>query len=189
MGYKHSNGNAIGGQMIAQGSYIMRHLTPMDKKTGRGRTTPTRTVGAQAVEVEFDPGDCTYKILRAATVMDAGKVVNPKTARGVIMGGMSMGLGLASRESFDYSPEGAVLDTSLRTYKMLRFGGHPAYHVDFIETPQVDGPFGARALGEHGIVAIPAALANALSRAAGVELNTRPICPETIWQARRAAEA
>ncbi len=186
MGYKHSNGNAVGGQMIAQGSYIMRHLTPTDKNTGRGRTTPTRTVGVQAVEVEFDPSDCTYKILRAATVMDAGKVINPNSARGVIMGGMSMGLGLGSRESFDYSPQGAILDTSLRTYKMLRFGGHPQYLVDFIETPQMDAPFGARALGEHGIVGMPAALANALSRAAEVDLNSRPICPETIWQARRA---
>ncbi len=189
MGYKYSDGNAVGGQIMAQGSYIMRHLSATDQKTGRGRTTPTWTVGTQAVEVEFDPKDCTYRILRAATVMDVGKVINPKTAKGVVMGGMSMGLSLASREAFTYSPKGEILDTSLRTYKMLRFGGQPVYTVDFIETPQVDGPFGARALGEHGIVGMPAALANALSKAAEVELNSRPISPETIWQKRRAARS
>jgi CO/xanthine dehydrogenase Mo-binding subunit len=184
-GVKQPNGNAVGGQAMAQGSYILRHLTPLERETGRGTTTPTRTVGAQSVEVEFDPSDCTYRILKAITVIDAGHVINPMTAKGVIMGGMSMGLGLATRVSFDYSPEGAILDTSLRTYKMLRFGGQPEYLVEFVETPQVDAPFGARAIGEHGIVGMPAALASALSAAADVELDSRPISPETIWKARR----
>jgi CO/xanthine dehydrogenase Mo-binding subunit len=184
-GVKQPNGNAVGGQAMAQGSYILRHLTPLERETGRGTTTPTRTVGAQSMEVEFDPSDCTYRILKAITVIDAGHVINPMTAKGVIMGGMSMGLGLATRESFDYSPEGAILDTSLRTYKMLRFGGQPEYLVEFVETPQVDAPFGARAIGEHGIVGMPAALASALSAASDVELDSRPISPETIWKARR----
>ncbi|MGE5578974.1 MAG: xanthine dehydrogenase family protein molybdopterin-binding subunit [Bacillota bacterium] len=184
-GVKHPNGNAVGGQAMAQGSYILRHLTTLEHETGRGTTTPTRTVGAQSVEVEFDPSDCTYRVLKAVTVIDAGRVVNPMSARGVIMGGMSMGLGLATRESFEYSPEAAVQNTSLRTYKLLRFGGHPEYVAEFVETPQVDAPFGARAIGEHGIIGIPAALANALSAAAQVELDSRPISPETIWKARR----
>jgi CO/xanthine dehydrogenase Mo-binding subunit len=94
-----------------------------------------------------------------------------------------MGLGLGSREYFQYGPAGKVLDTSLRTYKLMHFGQTPRYLVGFVETPNLDGPYGARGLGEHGIIGMPAALANALSAAAGVQLDELPIVPEKIWLA------
>ena len=93
-----------------------------------------------------------------------------------------MGLGLGSREHFNYSPDGKVLDTSLRTYKLMHYAETPQYLVGFVETPQVDSPYEARGLAEHGIIGIPAALANALSVAAGVEIDELPIVPETIWR-------
>ncbi|MGE5403567.1 MAG: molybdopterin cofactor-binding domain-containing protein, partial [Candidatus Saccharibacteria bacterium] len=133
------------------------------------------------VEVEYDTSDHSYRLIQAATVIDAGKVINPRAARGLITGGMCMGLGLGSRESFNYGADATVLNTSLRTYKPMRFGETPEYLVEFIETPQIDAPYGARGIGEHGIIGIPAALANALSRAAQVEINELPIIPELIW--------
>ncbi len=128
-------------------------------------------------------------ILRAATVLDAGKVINPKGAKGVVMGGMSMGLGLGSRESFIYDQQQELQNTSLRTYKVLRIGEQPEYLVDWGETPNANAPFGARGIGEHGIVAIHAALVNALSRAAQVELDQVPVIPELIWQKREEEKA
>jgi CO/xanthine dehydrogenase Mo-binding subunit len=160
----------------------MPDLTTLDPMTGAGKAGPYWTVGAQAVEVEYDPQEFTYRFIKAATVLDAGKVINPKTAKGLIMGGMCMGLGLGSREAFSYKKSGEVETTSLRSYKVLHYGETPQYLVDFVETPQLDAPYGARGFGEHGILGIPAALANALTAAAGVELDQLPVTPEAIWR-------
>ena len=114
--------------------------------------------------------------------MDAGKVLNPKTAKGIVMGGMCMGLGLALSEDFIYSEQGIVENTSFRTYKMLRFGETPEYFVEFVENPQIDAPFGARGIAEHGLIGMPAALANAVSLAAGIDVTQVPVTPEYIWR-------
>jgi CO/xanthine dehydrogenase Mo-binding subunit len=182
MGYMSSNGSVIGDPVIGRGRYMVHHLTTLDPQTGKGIPGPQWTVGAQAVEVEFDTRECTYKILKAASVFDAGKVINEGTARGQIMGGMNMGLSFASREAFLYNEVGMVLNPQLRTYKLIRFGENPHYLVDFVETPYMEGPYGARGIGEYGTIGMAPALANALSVAAGVELNQLPLTPELIWR-------
>lgn len=181
-GYKYKKGPGIYGNIMARGNYIMDGLTPLDRKTGKGRSGVSWTVGAQAVEILYDPRLHTYRLLKAITVADIGKVINPKTAKGVVMGGMSMGLGLATREEFLYDEDAILKNTSLRTYKLLHFGEQPKYIVDFIETPQIDGPFGARGIGEHGILGMPSALVSAISSATGKEFHTIPISPELIWK-------
>jgi CO/xanthine dehydrogenase Mo-binding subunit len=103
------------------------------------------------------------------------------------MGGMNMGLGVASREAIHYDDQGRFLSDQFRSYRVMRVGEQAEeYLVEFIETPQMDSPFGARPIGEHGVLAIGAALANALSVAAEVPLNTLPITPEQIWSTRRS---
>lgn len=181
-GYKLPNGNSVGPMIIGRGSFIMPNLTSLDPMTGAGKAGPYWTVGAQAVEVEYDPSDSSYRFIKAATVLDAGKVINPKTAKGLIMGGMCMGLGLGSREAFSYKETGEMEATSLRTYKVMHYGEVPEYLVEFVETPQMEAPYGARGFGEHGILGIPAALANALSKATQLEMNWLPVTPESIWQ-------
>lgn len=183
-GYKYTEGSSIYGQIIGRGKYIMKHLTELEKETGKGKVGNVWTVGAQAVEVEYDPQRHTYRLLNAATVIDVGKLLNPKTARGVVTGGMSMGLGLATREEFSYNDAGVLEDTSLRTYKLIRYGENPQYSVEFVETPQVDGPLGARGLSEHGILGIPAAVANALGAAAQCDFDRIPITPQLIWEVK-----
>jgi CO/xanthine dehydrogenase Mo-binding subunit len=181
-GYKYPDGNAVKGPVIGRGSFIMTRLTPLSEATGEGRAGQSWTPGAQGVEIEYDAKKHTYRVLKAAAVLDAGKVINPKTARGLVMGGMCMGLGLAMSEEFVYDPGGIPQTTSFRTYKMLHSGEAPDYIVDFVETPQSDAPYGARGLGEHGIIGIPAALGNAISLAAGIEADTLPVTPELIWR-------
>lgn len=184
-GYKYPDGHTIGSQIIGRGTYVMSRLSPMNKETGQGKTGPYWTPGAQAVEIELNMADYSYKILRAATVLDAGKVLNPASARGLVMGAMGMGLGLGSREYYIYDQEQTLQNSSLRTYKVLRIGEQPEYLVDWIETPHEASAFGERGLAEHGILGIHAALANALSEAAGVELDQLPVLPELIWQKRK----
>lgn len=187
LGYKYKEGDSIGGQLIGRGRFMIRHLNLLDQQTGKGRPGPAWTVGVQAVEVEYNQRTHQYKILKAASVIDAGKVINPSAAAGQVMGGMNMGLGVASREAVHYDQEGQFLSNQLRSYRVMRVGEQAEeYLVEFIETPQKDSPFGARPIGEHGVLAIGAALANALSRAAEVPLNTLPVTPEAIWSARRS---
>ena len=181
-GYQYQNGNSVMGQILGRGSFIMGGLSYLDRETGKGKAGPYWTVGVQGVELEFDTRELTYRLIKAVTVIDAGKVLNPQMARALIRGGMCMGLGLGSRESFNYNDNGILQTTSLRTYKVMHVGETPQYYVDFIETPEIDSPYGARGIAEHGIIGIPAALANALSKASGTELDQLPLDPETIWR-------
>jgi len=187
-GYKYPDGNTVGSQVIGRGTFVMPRLTPMDKETGKGNPGPYWTPGAQAVEVELNLADYSYKILKAITVLDAGKVINPKSVKGVVMGAMGMGLGMGSREHFIYDQNQQLQNSSLRNYKVLRIGEQPEYVVDWVETPHLDAAFGARGLAEHGIIAIHAALASALGYAAGEEFDQLPVLPETIWQKKEDKE-
>ena len=81
-----------------------------------------------------------------------------------------------------------VLNNQFRSYKVTHYGQQPEYKVEFIETPHEDSPFGSRALGEHGILGMPAALANCLSVAAQVSLHQLPITPELIWRTKLKKE-
>src|SRR5699024_2846854 len=149
LGYKYKNGPGIYGPIIGKGTYIMRQLLPLNPNTGEGKSGVSWTVGAQGVEIEYDPKLHTYRLLKSITVADIGKVINTETAKGVVMGGMSMGLGLATREEFLYDEEATLQNTSLRTYKLMHLGEQPEYIVDFVETPQEDTAYGARGIGEQ----------------------------------------
>jgi CO/xanthine dehydrogenase Mo-binding subunit len=96
---------------------------------------------------------------------------------------MSTGLGIATREINHYAQSGELKDTSFRTYKIMHYGENPIYIAEFIETPNLSGPFGVRGIAEHGILGIPPALANALCKAAKVQLDTLPITFESLWNA------
>lgn len=181
-GYVYPDGNAIGGPVIGRGKYIARHLSHLDPKTGEGHPGLEWTLGAEGVEVEVNQRDGTYRIVKSVCAMDVGKVVNPALARGQIVGAMAQGIGYTLREAFEFDSRERVLNNKLRDYKILRYGEHPEYIVHFVETPQNDGPFGARGLGEQGIVGMPGALSAAFSRAVGKQLNTLPITPERLWR-------
>lgn len=181
-GHKFPNGNAIGGQLMANGNFMFRHITHLDRATGSGKPGPEWTVGAQGIEIEYDTRDYTYKILKAYSVIDIGNVLNYKAAIGQVMGAMSMGLGFAGRECFVFDERGLVRNPQLRSYIPPRYGEHPEYIVEFVETPHIDAPYGARGIGEHGLIGMPAALANSLSIAAGIQLNQLPLVPELIWR-------
>lgn len=181
-GYKYPNGNAVGEQIVGRGGFVLNHLTSLDPQNGSGKTGPSWTVGAQAVEVELDTRDYTYRIIRATTVMDVGKVIDPHATECMIRGGMSMGLSLASREAYFYDSRCVNHTTSLRSYKVMHIGQEPEYLVEFVETPQEDSPYGCRVFSEHGIIGMPAALGNAMALAANTAINQLPITPESIWR-------
>ena len=79
-GVKYPDGNVVGTQVIGRGSYIVNHITSLSEDTGKGKVGHSWTVGAQAVEVEVDLNDYSYRFIKAATVLDIGKVIDPKLA-------------------------------------------------------------------------------------------------------------
>lgn len=181
-GYQYPNGNSIGGQVIGHGSYIMRHLSKLNPETGAGKSGPTWTVGAQGVEVIYDTKNYTYKVTKAYSVIDSGPLINPTSAKGVVMGGMSMGLGLTTREGFIFNDKGIIQNNQLRNYKLITFDENPEYVIDFVETKQIDAFYGSRGIGEHGLIGMPASVGNALSKATNLNINSLPILPETIFK-------
>ncbi|ARD47727.1 xanthine dehydrogenase family protein molybdopterin-binding subunit [Sporosarcina sp. P33] len=186
LGYTYPSGHSIEGQIVGIGKHIQRHLTPMDQQTGFGKPGPWWSVGVQAVEIELNTKDLTYSIVKGVTVLDGGTIINPMTAAQQMRGGMYMGLSYATSEKFVFDDNGVVQNSDFRNYPMLRYGEQPAeYHIDFIETPAIDGPFGARGIGEYGVIGAPACLANSLSAAAGVQLNELPLTPESIWHTKK----
>ena len=187
VGYVYPNGNAVGHPVIGRGGYVARHLTGMDPATGAGRPGLEWTLGAEGVEVEIDPADGSIRVLRAACAMDVGKLVHPAIARGQVVGAMAMGIGYSLCEGFVFDSRQTVQNPTLRDYKILRYGEDPAYDVDFIETPQGDGPYGLRGLGEQGIVGMPGCLSQAVSLAIGAQMTELPMTPETIWKKAREA--
>ena len=187
VGYVYPNGNAIGAPVIGRGGYLARRLSSMDPATGAGRPGLEWTLGAEGVEVEVDPADGTCRVLKAACAMDVGKVIHPALARGQVVGAMGMGIGYSMSEGFLFDARQTVQNASLRDYKIPRYGEDPEYFVDFVETPQGDGPCGLRGLGEQGIVGMPGCLSQAVSLAIGAQTAELPLTAETIWRTSREA--
>ncbi|HMM31564.1 MAG TPA: molybdopterin-dependent oxidoreductase, partial [Clostridia bacterium] len=182
-GYRAMDGTSVGEPVLGRGGFMLKGLSMLDSQSGKGKTGPAWTLGAQVVEVEADLKTFSYRILSASTVMDVGKAVNPELMRAMIAGGMAMGISLASRETFSYNEKGIPEMPNLRTYKLLHIGQEPDYRVGLVETPEDDAPYGLRSYSEHGIIGIPAALGNALSAAFGKEIFFLPLTPERIWRA------
>ena len=110
-------------------------------------------------------------MIKIASAFDVGKVINPGTLRGQCIGGMIQGLGTAQCESYIYDDQGHLLNGSFTDNKILTAMDLPEeIECLAVETPQLDGPFGARGVGEHPMISVAPALANAIRDATGAEL-------------------
>jgi CO/xanthine dehydrogenase Mo-binding subunit len=184
IGYAYPNGNGIGGPLIGLGRYTAQGLSSLDKETGQGLPALDWTYGAHGVIAEVDPDTGEYTVIKIASVFDVGKVINPGTLRGQCIGGMIQGLGTAQCESYLYDDDGHLLNPSLTDNKILTAKDLPEQIECFaVETPQLDGPFGARGVGEHPMISVAPALANAIHDATGAELVHMPVRFEDVWRA------
>ncbi len=184
VGYATSNGNGIGGPIVGFGKYIAQGLTNLDKKTGQGNPAIDWTYGAHGitVEVNFETGE--FNVLKISSSFDVGKVINPGAVRGQAIGGMVQGLGTAVCEGYVYDEKGRILNPNFTDNKILTSMDLPEeIETIAIETPQLDGPFGARGVGEHSMISVASALGNAIQIATGAELTHMPIRNEDIWRA------
>ena len=134
------------------------------------------------VELDTETGE--YEVLQVASVFDVGKVINPDAVRGQAIGGMLQGLGTATCEGYIYDQRGRLLNSSFTDNKIPTARDLPLKVESIaVETPQLDGPYGARGVGEHSMIAVAAALGNAIRQASDAELTHLPIRYEDVWRA------
>ena len=190
VGYAYPNGNAIGGPLIGVGRYVAQGLSNLDKETGQGLPALDWTYGAHGVVVEVDPATGEYHVLKVASAFDVGKVVNPGIVRGQCIGGMIQGLGTATCEGYIYDEQGHLLNPSFTDNKIPTARDLPDEIESIaVETPQLDGPYGARGVGEHPMISVAPALGNAILNAVGAELTHMPIRAEDVWRAMGQKES
>jgi CO/xanthine dehydrogenase Mo-binding subunit len=154
-----------------------------DWNKGKGNISATYAYGTQGVEIEVDTETGEVKILRMVAAHDVGKVLNPQALKGQMYGALAQGIGYALYEEV-HSEEGRIMNPNFRDYKI------PTIHemdfpidLEFIETNDSFGPFGAKGVGEPGLVPTAPAIANAIYNAVGIRIRDLPITPEKILNA------
>ena len=184
IGFIFENGNSIGGPLIGRGKSIAQGLTNLDKETGQGRPGLDWTYGAHGVEIEVDTNTGEIEVLSIASAFDVGHVINEMLIKGQAVGGIIQGLGTALSETLLYNEEGKLLTRNFVDYKILTMKDVPKkIDVSFVETPQLDGPFGARGCAEHPMISITSAIGNALADATGVEVFEVPLSADRVYKA------
>jgi xanthine dehydrogenase molybdenum-binding subunit len=114
------------------------------------------------------------RIERVVAAHDVGRVVNPLLCRGQIEGSLHMGLGYALTEELPCE-NGMPVTSSLRELGVLRARDMPKTEVILVEEPEPEGPFGAKGVGEIGLVPTAAAVAGALEAHDGLRRTTLPM--------------
>jgi len=157
-----------------------------DSKTGYGGI-PTYAFGTHGIEVEVDRKTGQVKVLNYVAVHDVGKVINPLMAEGQIEGGGVQGLGYALSEGLVWE-EGIVLNPNFQDYRVFYVNDVPPMKPIMVESIDPDGPYGAKGLGEPGMIPTGAAIANAIYDAVGVRIKSLPITPEKVLRALKEKE-
>ncbi len=153
--------------------------TEMLDKDLRGNVSATYGFAAQAVMLDVEVATGRVCVRRVVSAHDVGRALNPLAAEGQVHGGIHMGLGYALSERLIVD-DGQILTSSFMDYAILRADDMPDITVRFIESLDAEGPFGAKGLGESGVIPVSAAVANALRDALGVAFTELPITPARI---------
>jgi xanthine dehydrogenase molybdenum-binding subunit len=98
-----------------------------------------------------------------------------------------MGLGYALSENMVYQ-NGKIMNPNFLDYKLLTAKDIPPIEAVIIETDEKNGPFGAKGIGEPGLVPTAPAIANAIYDAVGVRIKDLPITPEKVLKALKEKE-
>jgi xanthine dehydrogenase YagR molybdenum-binding subunit len=133
--------------------------------------------GAQFAEVRVDEETGEVRVPRLLGVFDTGQIINAKTARSQLLGGMTMGLSMALHEgSVVHARFGHVVTQDFVAHRIATNADVGSVEVHWIDQPDLHfNPMGAKGIGEIGIVGTAAAIANAVHHATGVRVRDLPI--------------
>jgi aldehyde oxidoreductase len=155
-----------------RGSWVCDWTVPPGKPPKPGYDIVTHySFGFAAQLVELDE---TGKITRITAAHDAGKVMNPTLFEGQIEGSLHMGLGYALTEEFPYK-DGRPVSLRMADLGIIKAKDMPPIDIIGVEVPDAVGPYGAKGVGEIGLVPTAAAVANALCQLDGVRRTRLPL--------------
>jgi len=176
------------GQVITTEAFYEPGSELPDWERGIGNMSATYAYGTQGVEVEVDTETGDVKILAMVAAHDVGTVLHPQALAGQIYGALAQGIGYALYEQVQ-TDRGRIRNPSFRDYKIptAREMDFPIELV-FVDTPDAAGPYGAKGVGEPGLVPTAPAIANAVYDAIGVRIRDLPITPDKVLAALRAKE-
>lgn len=142
----------------------------------------TATHSAVFVEVQVDEELGSIKVTRVVSAIAAGRVVNPKTARSQILGGVVWGLGMAlHEETLTDHRLGRILNHNLAEYHIPVNADSGEIEVIFVEEQDdIVNELGSKGVGEIGIVGVAAAIANAVFHATGIRVRAFPITLDKV---------
>ena len=133
--------------------------------------------GAQFAEVRVNMDTGEVRVPRLLGVFAAGHIINPKTARSQLLGGMTMGLSMALHEASVLDPRfGDFVNHDFAEYHIATNADVGTIDVTWIDEEDLHvNPMGAKGVGEIGIVGTAAAIANAVYHATGIRVRDLPI--------------
>ncbi|HEV8673176.1 MAG TPA: xanthine dehydrogenase family protein molybdopterin-binding subunit [Methylomirabilota bacterium] len=156
--------------------------------------TVTWAFGAHGCVVDVDVDTCAVRLLKYVAVHDCGQPINPMVVDGQLHGGIAQGIGSALTEELVYDAQGQLLTGSLLEYGLPRADEIPPLDVLSLDYPSPLNELGIKGVGESGIIAPGAAVANAVEDALadrGVRVEALPISGVRLFgwlaEARRAA--
>ena len=139
------------------------------------------THGACFVEVRVDETLGVVRVTRMVQAIAAGRIINPKTARSQIIGGAVFGMGMALYEESMNDPQaGRFMNHNLAEYHIASAADVPEIEVIFVDEADPANTLGVKGLGEIGVVATPAAIANAVWHATGKRMRDLPITIDKV---------
>ncbi|HET7420977.1 MAG TPA: xanthine dehydrogenase family protein molybdopterin-binding subunit [Candidatus Dormibacteraeota bacterium] len=162
-------------KLVAMSTEFMGRHKPIE---ARGRSavqaaSPMFTVHIARVRLDRETG--AYRLAGYAAIQDVGHAINPPEVEGQIHGGSAQALGRALGEQLVYDRDGQLRTGSFLDYEIPAVDQIPNIDVTLVEVPSPVGPLGAKGVGEPPAIPGTAALAIAVSRAAGVRVREVPI--------------
>jgi len=174
------------GELITGTGAALKPFATVNDDDGSVEIQPHSAISYAAcvadVEVDDETGEVTVE--RLVQIYDVGRAINPTLVEGQIEGGAMMGLGLGLlEEAYPYYPEPDHRAPEFGSYLAPSLEDLPELDNVILENPSVDGPFGAKAIGEMANNAQPPAIASAIHDAVGVWVTQMPATPERILRA------
>ena len=181
-GYITSDGITIGevAQAVSD-ARLPRYANP--DENGQGSLGVNYTFGATAAEIRIEKKTGKVIVDKFTSVFDVGQVINPKQIRGSVMGGVTMAVGATLYEKLDISEDGKINNPQLFKYHIPTYKEAIPMDIEFVETPDAVGPFGARGIGEHSVIGPAPAIMNAIYDAVGIDFYEIPVTPDVLKKA------
>lgn len=183
------DGNVVAGEKSESLQAVLSRLAPSGIE-GKGEHQgaeqkpkySSHVFGAQFAEVGVDVDSGEIRVRRLLGVFGSGRILNPKTARSQLIGGMIMGVGAGlSEESVVDIRDGSFVNHDLAEYHVPVNADIPEVEAICLEEKEpYANPLGIKGLGEVGIVGVAAALANAVYNATGVRVRDFPITLDKV---------